>query len=334
MRLPHGVGNRNNAGRMTAPPPVLALEHAGRSLAGRVIVDALDLTLDKGEVAGLLGVNGAGKSTTLRLIAGVLSPDRGRVRINGCELAEHPALARRAIGYLPEDPPLYAELTVAEYLRFCGRLHGLSGGRLRAAIERVIERCDLGEVRRRLTGALSKGYRQRVGIAQAIVHEPDLIVLDEPASGLDPLQALKLRELVRSLGEQHAVVLSTHLLSDVAACCDRVAVLHRGRIRHQGPIDEPQTGIRIRVTLDRAVAPTDWNGLTGVAAVESIDARRWRVRPAAADGAAAIAAAIVARGWGLTELRADHVPLEETFLRIASSEAAAEAERPAGNAAA
>ncbi|HUD41364.1 MAG TPA: ABC transporter ATP-binding protein [Dokdonella sp.] len=319
---------------MTASAPVLALEHAGRSLAGRLIVDAIDLTIDKGEVVGLLGVNGAGKSTTLRLIAGVLSPDRGRVRINGCELDEHPTLARRAIGYLPEDPPLYAELSVVEYLRFCGRLHGLSGGRLRAAIERAIERCDLGEVRRRLTGALSKGYRQRVGIAQAIVHEPDLIVLDEPASGLDPVQALKLRELVRSLGEQHAVVLSTHLLSDVAACCDRVAVLHRGRIRHQGRIDEAASAGRIRVTLDRAVAAADWTGLAGVATAEPIDARRWRLQPAAAGGAAAVAVAIVARGWGLTELRADDVPLEETFLRIASSETAAEAELPSESAAA
>ncbi len=315
---------------MTAPPPVLALEHAGRSLAGRVIVDALDLTLDQGEVVGLLGVNGAGKSTTLRLIAGVLSPDRGHVRIHGCELDEHPTLARRAIGYLPEEPPLYAELTVVEYLRFCGRLHGLAGGRLRNAIDRAVERCDLGDVRRRLTGALSKGYRQRVGIAQAIVHEPDLIVLDEPASGLDPVQALKLRDLIRSLGEQHAVVLSTHLLSDVAACCDRVAVLHRGRIRHQGRIHEPERAGRVRVTLDRAVAPADWSGLTGVAAAEPIDPRRWRVRPAAAGGAAAIAAAIVARGWGLTELRADDVPLEETFLRIASSEAVAEPDLSTG----
>lgn len=319
---------------MTTPAPVLVLEHAGRSLAGRVIVDALDLTLDKGEVVGLLGVNGAGKSTTLRLIAGVLSPDRGRVRINGCELDEHPALARRAIGYLPEDPPLYAELTVVEYLRFCGRLHGLSGGRLHAALERAIERCDLGEVRRRLTGALSKGYRQRVGIAQAIVHEPDLIVLDEPASGLDPVQALKLRELVRSLGEQHAVVLSTHLLSDVAACCDRVAVLHRGRIRHQGRIHEPGSAGRLRVTLERAVEPADWTGLTGVTAAEPIDPQRWRVQPAAAGGPAAIAAAIVARGWGLTELRSDDIPLEETFLRIASSETIAEADLPVGSASA
>lgn len=319
---------------MSALQPVLALEQAGRSLAGRVIVDALDLTLDKGEVVGLLGVNGAGKSTTLRLIAGVLSPDRGRVRINGCELDEHPTLARRAIGYLPEDPPLYAELTVVEYLRFCGRLHGLSGGRLRSAIDRAIDRCDLGEVGRRLTGALSKGYRQRVGIAQAIVHEPDLIVLDEPASGLDPVQALKLRELVRSLGEQHAVVLSTHLLSDVAACCDRVAVLHRGRIRHQGRIHEEESAGRLRVTLDRAVASSDWTGLSGVSAAEPIDPQRWRVQPATADGAAAIAAAIVARGWGLTELRADDVPLEETFLRIASSEAVAETDLPPAGAAA
>lgn len=305
---------------MPSSPAVLTLEQTGRSLAGRVIVDALDLTVGKGEVVGLLGINGAGKSTTLRLVAGVLAPDRGTIRLNGVDLAEQPHAARRAIGYLPEDPPLYAELTVAEFLRFCGRLHGLAGTRLRAQLDRTIERCDLGDVRRRLIGALSKGYRQRVGIAQAIVHEPDLIVLDEPASGLDPVQALKLRALVRSLGEHHAVILSTHLLPDVSACCDRVAILHRGRLRYRGRIDALDTGGLLRVTLARPVTADAWTGMTGVAAAEAIDGLRWRLRPQAATDAAAIAAAVVGRDWGLVELRSEGSALEETFLRIASTE--------------
>jgi len=219
---------------MTAAP-VLALEKASRALAGRIVVRDLDLALAKGEALGLLGVNGAGKSTTLRMIAGILAPTTGRVRLGGEDLVEHPELARRRIGYLPEVPPLHTELTVAEYLDFCARLHGLARG-ARAAADRAIERCDLGDVRRRLIGALSKGYRQRVGLAQAIVHAPELIVLDEPASGLDPVQAARLRELVRELGADHAVVLSTHVLPDVVACCDRVAILHEGVLRHEGPL--------------------------------------------------------------------------------------------------
>jgi ABC-2 type transport system ATP-binding protein len=215
--------------------PVLALENASRTLAGRLVVRDLGLALAKGEVLGLLGVNGAGKSTTLRMIAGILAPTVGHVRLDGEDLAEHPELARRRIGYLPEIAPVHAELTVAEYLDFCARLHGLSR-EARAAVDRVIERCDLGEVRRRLIGALSKGYRQRVGLAQAIVHAPALIVLDEPASGLDPVQAERLRVLVRELGADHAVVLSTHVLPDVVACCDRVAILHEGVLRHEGPL--------------------------------------------------------------------------------------------------
>ena len=229
-------------------PPILALECAGRRLAGRDIVAGLDLALERG-VLGLLGVNGAGKTTTLRMAAGVLAPTSGRVRLDGRDLYEEPEHARRRIGYLPETPPLHDELNAQEYLGHCARLHGVERRAVAAAVARAIERCGLGEVRRRLLGALSKGYRQRVGIAQAIVHEPALIVLDEPASGLDPVQAVNLRELARSLGRDHAVVLSTHVLPDVAACCDRVAILHRGRLRHVGDVHAAATtSLRVGVT--------------------------------------------------------------------------------------
>ncbi|MCE7950132.1 MAG: ABC transporter ATP-binding protein [Xanthomonadales bacterium PRO7] len=220
-----------------SPAPILQLQGATRRLAGRTIVDGVTFSLDRGCVLGLLGVNGAGKSTTLRMIAGLLAPSAGRVLFDGRELAEEPALARR-LGYLPETPPLYAELRVDEYLAFCARLRGMRAADARRAVDHVIERCGLTEVRRRLCGNLSKGFAQRVGIAQAIVHDPDLIVLDEPASGLDPVQAASIRKLVSELGRDRAVILSTHLLHDVTACCARVAILHAGRLRHDGALAE------------------------------------------------------------------------------------------------
>jgi len=309
---------------MTTAAPVLVLEKASRLLAGRRVVSDLDLALAKGEVLGLLGVNGAGKSTTLRMIAGVLAPSAGRVRVDGEDLAEHPELARRRIGYLPEIAPLHAELTVTEYLVFCARLHGLAKG-APAATARAIERCGLGEVSRRLIGALSKGFRQRVGLAQAILHEPGLIVLDEPASGLDPVQASRLRELVRELGADHAVVLSTHVLPDVVACCDRVAILHEGVLRHQGRLAGFDPAGTMRVRTGRDVAANEWAGVAPVISAIPVagDPRQWRLRLRDGTSASALAAAIVERGFGLEELRAENSALEEIFMAIAAGEATA-----------
>ena len=305
--------------------PALALDHVSRRLAGRTVVRDLSLALQRGEVLGLLGVNGAGKTTALRMMAGVLAPSAGRVRIDGTDLNEHPELARRRIGYLPETPPLHAELTAEEFLRFCARLHGLARGAVTAAVARTLERCELGDVRHRLLGALSKGFRQRVGVAQAILHEPDLIVLDEPASGLDPVQALKLRELVRGLGRDHAVVLSTHVLPDVSACCDRVAILHQGELRHCAGLDDPGADAALRVGVGGVLRAVDWLALPGVATAEAIDVRHWRVRLRPGVTVAAFATAAVGRGFGLEELVAESGALERTFLDIAATDVPAAA---------
>ncbi len=307
---------------MNAAPPVLVLEKASRTLAGRRVVRDLALALAKGEVLGLLGVNGAGKSTTLRMIAGVLAPSAGVVRIDGEDLAEHPELARRRIGYLPEVPPLHPELTVDEFLAFCAALRGL-GREARRAVDQVVERCDLGDVRRRLIGTLSKGFRQRVGLAQAILHEPELIVLDEPASGLDPVQALRLRELVRGLGTRHAVVLSTHLLPDVLACCDRVAILHEGELRHEANLATPAQGAPMRVRVAKALTANDWLALPMVtgATPAGDDPRVWQLCLRDGASTAALSAAIVERGFGLEELRAESPALEAIFMRIAAGTA-------------
>lgn len=222
-------------------------------------MQTLSIELERGEVLGLLGVNGAGKSTTLRMIAGVLAPDGGQVLLHGADLREQPERARRGIGYLPERVPLHAELRVEEYLRFCARLHGLDAAAAETALVREVERCDLGEVRRQLLGQLSKGYQQRVGIAQALIHGPALVVLDEPASGLDPVQSLRMRELINNLRTDHGVILSTHLLTEAEACCDRIAILHRGTLRHVAVVQRGETArleqlfLRIATDLEPAL---------------------------------------------------------------------------------
>ncbi|MEO5626319.1 MAG: ABC transporter ATP-binding protein [Dokdonella sp.] len=308
----------------TPTPSILALDHVSRQLAGRTVVRDLNLNVARGEVLGLLGVNGAGKTTTLRMIAGVLAPSAGTVRLDGADLYEQPERARRAIGYLPETPPLHQELSTEEFLTFCARLHGVARKAAASSVARTLERCELGEVRRRPIAALSKGFRQRVGLAQAIVHEPELIVLDEPASGLDPVQAMKLRELVRGLGQDHAVILSTHVLPDVSACCDRVAILHRGELRYSGPA-APSVANTLHVGVAKAANANDWASLAMVASAEAIDAMHWRVHLRADASIEAFADAVVRRGLGLIELRLDAAPLESTFLAIAAADAPAQA---------
>ncbi|HEV7122774.1 MAG TPA: ABC transporter ATP-binding protein [Rhodanobacter sp.] len=218
-------------------PPVLQLEHVSRRRAGRPAVQDLSLALPRGQVLGLLGVNGAGKSTTLSMIAGALRPDSGGIHLNGHDFIEQPELARTWIGWLPERAPLWPELTVAEHLDAHGRLRGLHGAALRQARTAIIERLELQPLARRLAGVLSQGQRQRLGLACALVHKPALLVLDEPANALDPVQVAGLRKLIRDQAAAGtAVILSTHLLGEVTAVCDRVAILHDGSLRHDAAV--------------------------------------------------------------------------------------------------
>jgi ABC-2 type transport system ATP-binding protein len=217
--------------------PVLQLEHVSRRRGGRPAVRELDLSLAGGQVLGLLGVNGAGKSTTLSMIAGALRPDSGTIRLNGQDFAEYPQLARKHLGWLPERAPLWPELTSSEHLDAHGRLRGLHGAVLRQARERIIERLELQPLLCRLAGALSQGQRQRLGLACALLHEPALLVLDEPGNALDPVQTATLRTLIREQAAAGtAVILSTHLLAEVTAVCSRVAILHEGVLHHDGPV--------------------------------------------------------------------------------------------------
>lgn len=226
--------------------PLLELDQVHRRRGGRPAVAGLSLRIERGDILGLLGVNGAGKSTTLALMTGALAPDRGRVLLAGRDLAHHPRAARAGIGWLPEHAPLYGELTVGEHLRAMARLHGAAHTELPGRCREVLAALGLEALERRLVRQLSQGQRQRVGIACAMVHAPPLLVLDEPSSGLDPVQLEQWRKTLRALPPTHAAVISTHVLEEVTQSCNRIAILHAGRLQHVGPVAGNAAALRER----------------------------------------------------------------------------------------
>jgi ABC-2 type transport system ATP-binding protein len=222
---------------MAKPPALLQLDHVSRRLSGREVIHDISFSLQREDVLGLLGVNGAGKSTTLAIVAGVLQPDAGTVRVDGRVVNDDLRTIRARIGWVPESVPLWPELTVSESLDACGRLRGLSKSARQTACERELARLELENVARRLCGQLSLGQKRRVGLAQALLHEPDLLVLDEPGNGLDPVQTTQLRDLIGKLSPKRGIILSSHELAEVEATCNRVVILHEGRVRHDAPLD-------------------------------------------------------------------------------------------------
>lgn len=215
---------------MSEAPVTLSATGLGRQFAGHDAVRGVSLQLRRGEVLGLLGHNGAGKSTTLQMLAGVLRPHSGRTEVCGFDLARQPDQAKACIGFLPETPPLYRDMRVDDYLAFAARLRRMPHGKVAGALAETRRRCGLQDAGRKIIGTLSKGYQQRVGIAQAIIHNPEVVILDEPTVGLDPAQIRDIRALIRELGDAHSVILSTHLLGEVENICDRVEIMHQGRL--------------------------------------------------------------------------------------------------------
>ncbi|HQR52279.1 MAG TPA: ABC transporter ATP-binding protein [Burkholderiales bacterium] len=314
----------------SAPAPTLDARALSRSFAGRTVVREVDLKVDRGEVVGFLGPNGAGKTTTMQMLTGNLSPGAGRISICGVDLLEAPVAAKRHVGYLPETPPLYRELSVSEYLQLAARLRRVPKGKITAAASSAAERCGLAAVGNRLIGALSKGYRQRVGIAQAIVHDPDLIILDEPTVGLDPNQIREIRALIRELGRGRGVILSTHILPEVETVCDRVQIMHAGSVVYSGTVQALRAlrgGRALLVGLRQPPPLADLRALPGVAHVELTGADLFRIEPAAeADPGEEIVRQAVARGWRLFQIAPAQASLEDIFAHLTQREDAATGE--------
>ncbi len=297
-----------------------------RSFGGRPAVRNLDLTLERGEILGFLGLNGAGKSTTLRMLAGTLAPTAGRITIAGIDLLNAPKSAKRKLGYLPEQPPLHPELTVSEYLRFCAEIHGVPRARVRSVVQGAQEKTGLEEVERRLIRNLSKGYQQRVGIAQAILHDPEVLLLDEPTVGLDPAQIQDIRMLIRSLGEAHSVVFSSHLLSEVQSLATRVVIIHEGRLAWSRPLTATppdRLAASYRVGLRKASAPEQMVERTGAREVAPLGEGWFRIRPpenAAADFPELFLDRAVREGWVPFGFVAEETSLETIFLELTRGE--------------
>jgi gliding motility-associated transport system ATP-binding protein len=304
--------------------------------ARNTAVDHISFNVEKGQIVGFLGPNGAGKTTTMRMLTCFLPPTAGGATVAGFDVLEHPLEVKRRIGYLPETPPLYPEMRTAEYLAFVGSLKGLRGSELAKRLDYVLERCAVADVKDKVLGKLSKGYRQRVGLAQAIIHNPDVLILDEPTAGLDPKQINETRDLIKSLAGDHTIILSTHILPEVEQTCQQVLIINRGKLVATDSVDNLQHRARgagsvlVEVAgrndpLDSATVKERLENVPGVSRVvfkETRDSRSIFEVEGQSDRAIRgdLARAIVESGWDLNELRTAAVSLEQIFLQLTGAE--------------
>lgn len=311
---------------------MIEVEHLGKIYGSTAAIEAVTFSVEPGEILGFLGPNGAGKTTTMRILAGYLPASAGTAKVAGYEVHENSMAVRQRIGYLPETPPLYADMTVAGFLDFVARIKGVSAGDRPTRIQSSLDRCGLGDKGQTLIRKLSKGYRQRVGIAQAIVHDPPAIILDEPTVGLDPRQIIEVRNLIKDLAGDHTVILSTHILPEVSMTCSRVAIINRGRIVATGDPDTLMaqlsrgSGYEVEVEGDLPSVQQAIQNLHGVQAVESIatplqsNHHKLRVTAGTDLEGRDLARTIVESGAGLYEMRRTQASLESVFLQLTMEE--------------
>jgi ABC-2 type transport system ATP-binding protein len=305
-------------------------QHLYRHYGDNTAVEDISFQLQQGDILGLLGPNGAGKSTTMQMLSGVLAPSAGSININGIDLLDQPRAAKKQIGYLPEQPPLYPELSVDEYLHYCARIRRIAKTEIGAAVDQARQRCGLRDNGHRLIGNLSKGYQQRVGIAQAIIHNPAVVILDEPTVGLDPNQIREIRQLIAELGQHHGVILSTHILPEVQAICNRVKIINAGRLVYSEDMSTLNDALQSDCLLVAFARPPQMEQLSAIAGVRQLDLLsegRFRIHT---DGsmpmAEIIAQQAVNNDWGLRELTPEKRSLEQVFVELTSTDINAEAE--------
>ncbi|MCS7232634.1 MAG: ABC transporter ATP-binding protein [Synergistetes bacterium] len=308
------------------------VQDLGKEFHGRWVLRDVNFTVREGEILGFLGPNGAGKTTTMRIITGYLPPSVGKVKVAGYDVTENPLEVKRRIGYLPESPPIYRELTVKEYLKFVMEIKDVPRNRRKERLSEVIEYCGLKEVYGRLIGNLSRGYRQRVALAQALISDPDLLILDEPTSGLDAVQIVEIRSLIKSLKGRHTVILSTHILPEVTATCDRVIIISNGRIAAEDTLEglearlRPSKKVEVKVARYRDKVSQELSKLPSViSVVPSRDDTILIEYPQSLDLREDIARVVVGLGAGLLELKPVSMTLEEVFLQLVTEEEAGRA---------
>ena len=312
---------------------MITVENLTKRYAAKTAIEGMSFQVQKGEILGFLGPNGAGKTTTMRIITGFMPATDGTVRVDGFDVFDNPIDVRRRIGYLPESPPLYLEMNVAGYLRFVSKIKGVPKDRIDGEVARVMERVSITDVKERIIAKLSKGYKQRVGVAQALLNDPPVLILDEPTIGLDPKQIHEVRQLIKDLAGSHTVVLSTHILPEVEQTCHRVIIIDRGKIV---AVDTPQNlrfqlqGVErvfVEVQGPESEIVSKLRGMPGVTEVRKLEQNDGRHRfqiegELRKDIRSDLARTIVQNGWGLYELQSATMSLEDIFLKLTTAEEA------------
>ncbi len=297
-----------------------------KSYGDRKAVDNISFTIKKGEVVGFLGPNGAGKTTTMKIITGFMAATHGSVSVAGFDVFEDPIEVKKRIGYLPETPPVYGDMRVDEFLTFVAKLKGVDSGKIRSQVDMSIQKTDLGSVSKRLIQNLSKGYRQRVGIAQALVSSPEVLILDEPTVGLDPRQVAEIRDVIKELAGHHTVVLSTHILPEVQATCQRIIIINNGIIVAEDTLEgiskrtTQASKVIVRVTTSSEPLLASIRNIPGVSRVNKDGSFIFVETPNADAVSQQIASAVISHGAGLLEIRTESANLEEVFIKLTSKE--------------